>query len=132
MAIQSKVNVHFFESRKDIDVSGPYATISAEELGAVTRRFASWRDMLTTHPRLAESLGDASTAHIALATDLELAIMESRRENTYPNIILPMGKFTTAMTVMRLSRTVVLEPEFGEMLAEENRKWEANTPADIG
>jgi len=32
MNIPSTGNVYFFETQKDIDVSGPYATISAEEL----------------------------------------------------------------------------------------------------
>jgi hypothetical protein len=53
-----------------------------------------------------------------------MAIMESRCENTYPHVILPMNKFTTAMTMMRLSGILLLEPEFREIPVEENRKRE--------
>jgi hypothetical protein len=109
-------------------VSGPYATISAKELGAVIQRFASWGTMPTTHPKLAESLGDTSAAHIKLTTDIWMAITKAQDEQTYPNIILPMHTFTTAMKVMIISRAVVLQPEFGEMLAEETGKWESVTP----
>ena len=128
MNIPSTGNVYFFETPHDIDVSGPYATISAEEFGAVIQRFTSWGTMLATHPILDETVRDAASAHIRLTADLQRAISESQRQNTYPNIILPVHKFTTAMAVMNLSRTVVLEPEFGEMLAEENKKWEATPP----
>ena len=119
MNIPSTGNVYFFESQTDIEVSGPYATIRADELGAVIQRFASWGTMLTTHPRLAESLGDAGTSHIKLTKDVWMAITKAQVEKTYPNIILPMHTFTTAMRVMSISRAVVQQPEFGEMLAEE-------------
>lgn len=128
MNIPSTSNVYFFESQKDVELSGPYATISAEELEAVTRRFSIWKVMLSSHARSAGPLGDASRAQIRLSTDLQMAILQSQRESTYPNVILPMDTFITAMAVMKLSRTVVLEPEFGEMIAEETRKWEASTP----
>ncbi len=128
MNIPSTSNVYFFESQKDVELSGPYATISAEELEAVTRRFSIWKVMLSSHARSAGPLGDASRAQIKLSTDLQMAILQSQRESTYPNVILPMDTFITAMAVMKLSRTVVLEPEFGEMIAEETRKWEASTP----
>lgn len=127
MNIPSTSNVYFFESQKDVELSGPYATISAEELEAVTRRFSIWKVMLSSHARSAGPLGDASRAQIRLSTDLQMAILQSQRESTYPNVILPMDTFITAMAVMKLSRTVVLEPEFGEMIAEETRKWEAST-----
>jgi hypothetical protein len=128
MNIPSPSNVYFFESQKDVELSGPYAMISAEELEAVTRRFSIWKVMLSSHARSAGPLGDASRAQIRLSTDLQMAILQSQRESTYPNVILPMDTFITAMAVMKLSRTVVLEPEFGEMIAEETRKWEASTP----
>ena len=94
----------------------------------MTRRFSIWKVMLSSHARSAGPLGDASRAQIRLSTDLQMAILQSQRESTYPNVILPMDTFITAMEVMKLSRTVVLEPEFGEMIAEETRKWEASTP----
>lgn len=129
MNIPTTGNVYFFETQKDIEVSGPYATIRAEELGAVIQRFASWGTMIVTHPKLAESLGDAGAAHITMTTDIWMAITKAQDEKTYPNIILPMHTFTTAMRVMSISRVVVRQPEFGEMLADETRKWEANSPA---
>jgi hypothetical protein len=127
MNIPSTGNVYFFETQQDVDVSGPYATISAKELEAVTQRFASWRTMLTTHPILDESVRDAASAHIQLTADLQRAITRAQDQHTYPNVILPMHTFITAMRVMSISRSVVRQPEFGAMLAEENRKWEAST-----
>jgi hypothetical protein len=85
--------------------------------------------MLSSHAQSAGPLGDASRAQIKLSTDLQLAVLQSQRESTYPNVILPMDTFTAAMTVMKLSRTMVLEPEFAEMLAEESRKWETDSAA---
>ncbi|MGE5377454.1 MAG: hypothetical protein ACM3XO_20540 [Bacteroidota bacterium] len=128
MNIPSTGNVYFFETQKDIDVSGPYATISAEELGAVIQLFATWRTMLTAHPIVDESIRDAASAHIQLTADLQRAITKAQDEHTYPNVILPMHTFITAMKVMSISRAVVRQPEFGAMLAEENRKWEATPP----
>jgi hypothetical protein len=127
MNVPSTGNVYFFETQQDIDVSGPYATISATELGAVIQRFATWRTMLTAHPILDESIRDAASAHIQLTADLQSAVTKAQNEHTYPNVILPMDTFITAMKVMSISRAVVRQPEFGAMLAEENRKWEAST-----
>lgn len=128
MNIPSTGNVYFFETQQDVDVSGPYATISAEELGAVIQRFSSWATMLAAHPILDASVRDAASAHIQLTADLQRAITQAQDEHTYPNVILPMHTFITAMKVMSISRAVVRQPEFGAMLAEENRKWEATPP----
>src|SRR5512139_81433 len=103
MNIPSTSNVYFFESQKAVELSGPNATISAEELEAVTRRFSIWKVMLSSHARSAGPLGDASRAQIRLSTDLQMAILQSQRESTYPNVILPMDTFITAMAVMKLS-----------------------------
>jgi hypothetical protein len=127
MNIPSTGNVYFFETHEDIEVSGPYATISAKELGAVIQCFSSWRTMLAAHPILDESVREAASAHVKLTADLQRAITKAQDEHTYPNVILPMDTFLTAIKVMSISRAVVRQPEFGAMLAEENRKWEAST-----
>jgi hypothetical protein len=128
MNIPSTGNVYFFETQKDIDVSGPYATMSSKVLGVVIQRFATWRTMLATHPILDESVRDAASDHVHLTADLQRAITKAQDENTYPNVILPMQTFITAMRVMSISRAVVRQPEFGEMLAEEYKKWKATPP----
>jgi len=56
------------------------------------------------------------------------AVPKAQNEHTYPNVILPMHTFLTAMKVMSISRAVVRQPEFGAMLAEEYKKWEATPP----
>jgi hypothetical protein len=126
MNIPSTGNVYFFESQKDIDVSGPYATISAEELSAIIKRFVSWAAMVATYPDLAETFGDANTAHIKLATELRNAMKVSRQGGIYPNVVLPICKFRSVMTLMRISR--LLESEMEEMIAHEHQKWEDDLP----
>jgi hypothetical protein len=126
MSIQSTDNVYFFESEKGVGGARPYASLSEEELTHLIQRFVSWAAMLATHPKLAASFGEASTAHITLATELRMAVKRARQENTYPNVILPAHKYTAAMTLMRQSRAV--EPEFCEVLAAEHRKWENDYP----
>jgi len=127
VSIQSTDNIYFFESQKDIEVSGPYAILSAEVLAVVIQRFVSWAEMSATHPDLAESFGEASTAHIKLATDLRIAVKKSRQENTYPNVVLPAQKFKVAMTLMRLTSS--LELECGERIAGKSQKWETDFPS---
>jgi hypothetical protein len=122
MNIRSTDNVYFFDSETDIRGSRPYASISEEELTRLIQRFVSWAAILATHPKLAESFGDASTAHIMLATDLRMAVKKSRQENVYPNVVLITQKFEAAMKLMTISRA--MEPEFAGLIAGENQRWE--------
>lgn len=122
MNTQSDHNVNFFESQMDIGVSKPYAVISAYELTAVIRRFVSWAAIVAKQPNLREILGDASTAHIKLATDLRAAIKKSVKEGFYPNVVLPIRKFTTTMTLLKVSRA--LESEIGGIIVYESQRWE--------
>lgn len=122
MNTRSASNINFYGSRKDIGVSEPYATISAEELTAVIKRFVSWAAMIATHPDIAETLGGASTTPIRLATDLRAAIKNALQNGIYPNVVLPTQRLTAAKTMMRISRQ--LEPEIGEMIIYESQKWE--------
>jgi hypothetical protein len=122
MNILSTGNVYFFETQQDIDVSGPYATISVEELTSMVHRFVSWAAMVATHPEIAESFGEVSTIHIKLATDLRMAVKRSRQEHAYPNVVLPMQKFKAAMKLLTLTRAI--EPGFAGLIAGENQMWD--------
>jgi hypothetical protein len=122
MNIRSTDNVYFFDSENDVRGSRPYASLSQEELASLIQRFVSWAGILATHPKLAESFGDASTAHIMLATDLRMAMKKSRQDNVYPNVVLPTQKFKAAMKLATISRA--MEPEFAALIAGENQMWE--------
>jgi len=124
MNIQSTDNVYFFNSAKDIGESRPYASLGEEELMHLIQRFVSWAAMLAVHPKLAKAFGDASTAHITLATDFRTAVKKARLDNAYPNVVLPTHKYMAAMALVRQSRA--LEPEFYEVLVAEHHKWQGD------
>ncbi len=126
--MQAIDNVYFFESEKDIRGGRPYASLSEQELTRLIQMFVLWAAMLATHPKEAESFGDASTSHIMLATDLRTAVKKARKQNAYPNVVLQTHTYMAAMTLMRQSRA--LEPEFCNLLAAEHRKWELDFNTD--
>jgi hypothetical protein len=119
---QTNHKINFYESKQDIGVIEPDAVISSEDLTATIKRFISMAAMIATHPDLAETFGETSTAPIRLATDLQTALKNSVEDRIYPNIVLPSRNFTATMTLMGITRT--LEPEFHEMIARQNQRWE--------
>lgn len=115
-------NVIFFESCSNIGSSEPYAVISSCELASILKHFIHWAVIIGNNPEIAEIFGKSSTAHIKLATVLRDAIKKSLKEGTYPNMILPIRKFTAMMTLSRISN--VLEAEFHETFNGDIHRWE--------
>jgi hypothetical protein len=124
---QATENVNFYESQEDIGSAQPYAVVGTQELTAIIRRFVAWATKIAAHPELAKSLGEANTSHIVLATSFRTAVRNSERDGTFPNVVLPSSTFTVAMKLMEISRQ--LDPRLGELLADECRKWEEDSPA---
>jgi hypothetical protein len=61
MPVPSTNNINLYETPQNIATSVPYATVSANELALVMRRFASMAAMLVTHPDTAAEFGDLRT-----------------------------------------------------------------------
>lgn len=61
MATLPQNNINLYETLQDIETSIPYASVSADEMALVMRRFASMAAMLVTHPDTAKGFGDLST-----------------------------------------------------------------------
>ena len=122
MPTPSKNNVNFYETLQDIETSVLYASVNADELSLVIRRFVSWSQMLLTHPDMAAKFGDLSTTCIQLATGLRTAMRVSRNAHTYPDVILPMNKYSTAMKIYTESCTP--RPELPDFLVQELQRWE--------
>ena len=122
MPTPSKNNVNLYETLQAIKTSVPYARIDADELSLVIQRFVTWSAMLVTHPDTAAKFGDLSTTCIQLATDLRTAIKVSQETHTYPDVVLPMSNYFTAMKIYIESRS--LDPVVAEMIEQESQRWE--------
>jgi hypothetical protein len=116
-----KNSVKLYEKLEDIGVVEPYAIEDADELSRVISRFVAWARMIATHPSTAERFGDRSTVHIQLATDLRTAMKVSRENRLYPNIVLPMSKYSSAKLLSVISQSMA--PELAEMIKQENQRW---------
>lgn len=127
MPTPSKNNVKLYETLQTIETSIPYAKIDADELSLVIQRFVSWSAKLVTHPDTTAKFGDLSTTCIQLATDLRTAIKVSQETHTYPDVVLPMSKYFTAMKIILESRS--LDPVVAEMIEQESRRWEEGFPS---
>jgi hypothetical protein len=109
--------VKFYETTTEIGEVEPYAVISHQELESIIGRFISWAAIIATHPEVADIFGESNTVHIRLATDLRLGIKNSFRDGTYPNVVLPRRKFTTVITVSRIS--LRMEQELHQLFEKE-------------
>jgi hypothetical protein len=118
MIIPATNKVNFYETCMEIGIVEPYGSIPSQELALTIKRFVFWAGMIATHPKIAEIFGEASTSHIKLATDLRLAIKNALKQGTFPNVVLPSRKFTTAMTLSRISK--LMEAEIPEIIQMEN------------
>ena len=127
MATPTKNYVNIYETFQAIETTVPYARMSTNELSLLIRRFVSLATMLVTHPDTALKFGDLSTTCIQLATDLRTATKVSQDAGTYPDVVLPMDKYSKAMTIYIESCTV--DPVIAKMLEQEIQRWEDPYPA---
>jgi hypothetical protein len=117
-----KNHVRLYNALQDIETSVPYAKIDADELSLVIRRFVTMSAMLITHPDTATKFGALSTTCIQLATDLRTAMKVSRDTRTYPDVVLPMNKYSTAMKIYAEASS--LDPAITKMIEQEFQRWE--------
>lgn len=122
MATPPKNYINLYETLQAIETSVPYARMNADELSLLIRRFVSLSTMLVTHPDTAAKFGDLSTTCIQLATDLRTAMKMSQDAHTYPDVVLPMNKYSRAMTIYIESCTI--DPVVAKMLEQEIQRWE--------
>ena len=83
--------------------------------------------MLVTHPDTETRFGELSATCIQLATDLRTAMKASQETHTYPDVVLPLSKYFTAMKIYIESRS--LDPVVAEMIEQESRRWEEDYPS---
>ena len=122
MATPTKNNINLYENSQDIETSAPYASISADELSLVMRRFASLAAMLVTHPETAAQFGELSTTCIQLATDLRTAMKTSWNSGIYPDVVLPMNKYSAAMKIY--TESCAAGTHLPDFVVQEIQRWE--------
>jgi hypothetical protein len=118
-------NINLYETPQDIETSKSYTIVNADELSLVMRRFVSMAAMLVTHPDMSAKFSELSTTCIQLATDLRTAMKVSRDTRTYPDVVLPSSKYSTAMKIYTESRK--LRPELPDFLVQELQRWEEDS-----